>query len=385
MKLKINLKEIKLPFVRPKDTIGVDIGNFSVKIVQLKPAGNKWLLEKYASEPIYASQDATAAAVPSPAEKKQLVINAIKRLIAQNKITVKYAATSVSGNSVIVRYVKLPKMSYQQLSKTIGIEAESYIPFAIQDVNIGFQVLRDVVEDGKPMMETLLAATKKEVIKNRVDILVEAGLIPVVIDVDSFAVENALSINSSEEELKKTILVVNCGVSTTNISVIENGKSRVVRDVFIAGDTFTKFLQRNMQVNWKQAEEYKVKNGIGKSSEVSEEPAKDDAGQIKSQISSSLMTSLKELILEIQRSIDYYQTQSQVEKRIEKIYLCGGGMMIKNIDAYLQSQLNLPVELFNPFKRISREAKLLSEQDLTFSQYTVAVGLATRYKKDTEM
>jgi len=333
---------------------------------------------------IYPVQENTSVAM-SPAEKKQLAINAVKKLISKNKISVKYAATSVSGNSVIVRYVKFPKLTYQQLLKTIQIEAESYIPFPIQEVNIGFQIIGDVMDAGAQKMETLLVATKKEIIQNKVDILVEAGLIPVVIDVDSFAVENAISINLPEEELKKTFLVVNCGVSTTNISIIDNGKSRVVRDVFIAGDTFTKLVQRNMQTNWKQAEEYKIKYGISDSSSAPEDQSKSDNDKFKSQVSLSITSSMKELIVEIQRSIDYYQTQGLVEKHIEKIYLCGGGMMVNNISAYLQSQLNLPVEIFNPFKKLSKGNMLLSEQNFTFSQYAVAVGLATRHKKDTEI
>ena len=379
--------DYQMPFVRSKDTIGIDIGNYSVKVVLMKRVGNKWQLQKYASEPIYQIQEGNTA--PSPAEKKQVTVAAIKKLLLENKITIRYAATSVSGNSVIVRYVKFPKLTYQQLAKTIHIEAESYIPFAVQDVNIGFQILEDVMEDGAQKMDTLLVATKKEVIQNKVDILAEAGLLPVVIDVDSLAVENALSINIPEEDVKKPFMVVNCGMLTTNISIIENGKSRVVRDIFIAGDTFTKAIQRSMQTNWKQAEEYKIKYGIGDitASQPSDIAEKVGSEQTKSQVTSSLVFALKELILEIQRSIDYYQTQGQgpVENRIEKIYLSGGGMLLKNVSAHLQSELHLPVEVFNPFRKISNEAAMLADQDLTFSQYAVAVGLATRYKKDTEI
>jgi len=384
MDLKSKFKDIRFPFSATKDAIGVDIGNSSIKIVQLKNAGNKWLLHKYDLELISVTPE-TAGNNLFSVEKKEAAVNAIKKIIALHKITTKHAVTSVSGNSVIVRYVEFPKQTYQQLSKTITVEAESYIPFAVQDVNIGFQILGDVMEDGKQMMKTLLVATKKEIIQNRIDILVESGLIPVVIDVDSFAIENAISINLSEEELKKTILVVNSGLLTTNISVIENGKSCVVRDVFIAGDAFTKALQRIMSINLKQAEEYKINYGMELLTPPAEEIAQSSTEKIKFQTSDALMTSLKELISEIQRSIDYYQTHDRNEKRIEKIYLSGGGMMIKNLDAYMQSQLHLPVELFNPFKKISSEASMLSDQNVTFSRYAVAVGLATRYRRDSEI
>jgi type IV pilus assembly protein PilM len=255
----------------------------------------------------------------------------------------------------------------------------------VQDVNIGFQIIGDVMDNGAQKMETLLVAAKKEIIQNKIDIIIEAGLIPVTIDIDSFAVENAIAINLSEDELKKTFMVVNCGALTTNISIIENGKSRVVRDVFSAGDTFTKSLQRNLQVNWKQAEEHKMKADVsGAPAAVDTDPDKTKVnnGAFQSQISSLVITSVKELVSAIQRSIDYYQTQSTSENHVEKVYLCGGGMMIKGIDKYMQAQLHLPVELFNPFAGISRDAALLSDTGISFSQYAVAVGLATRKKGD---
>ncbi|OQA90917.1 MAG: Competence protein A [Elusimicrobia bacterium ADurb.Bin231] len=239
------------------------------------------------------------------------------------------------------------------------------------------------MEDGEQKMETLVVATKKEIIQQRIEILVEAGLIPVIIDVDSFAVENAISINLSEEDLRKTFLVVNCGVQTTNIIIIEKGKSRVVRDVFIAGETFTKMLQRNLQTNWTQAEENKIKYGISEPAAPSSED--DVSGPLQQQVASLLSASVKELVSEIQRSIDYYQTQGAAsDKHIDRIFLCGGTMLMKGIAGYVESRIKLPVTIFNPFTKIAPGNTPVSDPEFTFAQYAVAVGLATRSKGDTE-
>src|SRR3989339_691575 len=374
------IKSVKLPFGKPKEVVAVDIGNNSVKIVQLKhTAGEKWILEKYASSAV-ANSDGSEI---TPLERKQIAVNVIKKLLAEQKITAKDAVTSVSGNSVIVRYVKFPKLTPEQLSKTIQFEAEPFIPFPIQDVNISFQILGDVTEDGSQKMETILVAAKKEVIQNKLDILIEAGLIPVVVDVDSFALENAISINATEEEIKQVYLLINCGMSTTNISIVEDGTSRVVRDVFTASSSFTKIIQRNLQIDFKQSEEKKFKYGILVTPEQKEEAlAKGNDEAL--QISTILISAVKELVAECQRSIDFYQTQTASEKPVNKIYLCGGGALLKGLDKYIESQLHLPVDILNPFAKLTDKVGLSEEEIRKFSQYAVAVGLATRKRGDTK-
>ncbi|MFH0948045.1 MAG: type IV pilus assembly protein PilM [Elusimicrobiota bacterium] len=375
------LKNIKLPFSKPKEVLGIDIGNYSVKMVQMKLSGGKWILEKYAEE-VIANPD---QAETTPIEKKQLAVDAIKKIINEQKITAKDAITSVSGSSVIVRYVKFPKLTQEQLSKTIQFEAEPFIPFPIQDVNISFQILDDVMEDGTQKMETILVAAKKEIIQNKIDILMEAELIPIVVDVDSFALENSISVNASEEELKNIYLVINCGTATTNISIIENGTSRVVRDVFVASSSFTKAIQRNFQIGWKQSEEKKLKSAIFVTPEEKEK-ALSEGNDEALQLSTILISPARELVAECQRSIDFYQTQSLTEKTIDKVYLCGSGGLLKGLDKYIESQVHIPVEIYNPFSKIADDYVPVagaSESNATkFTQYAVAVGLATRKRGD---
>ena len=173
--------------------------------------------------------------------------------MAAKKIGVKKVATSVSGNAVIVRYVKFPKMSPSELEKTIQFEAEPYIPFDIRDVNISTHILGDVTEEGQPKMETVLVAAKKELLQERLDILQGAGFKVGIIDVDSFCIENAYEVNR-EKEKTETVMLINIGATTSNINILENGTSKVVRDLFVAGDNFTKAIQRSLRIEFQEAE-----------------------------------------------------------------------------------------------------------------------------------
>ncbi|MDO8734179.1 MAG: pilus assembly protein PilM, partial [Elusimicrobiota bacterium] len=199
------------------------------------------------------------------------------------------------------------------------------------------------------------------------------------------ALENSLSVNASEEELKHVYLVINIGFATTNISIIENGTSRVVRDVFIASSSFTKAIQRNLQIDWKQSEEKKLKFAILVTPEEKEK-ALSDGNDEALQLSTILISPARELVAECQRSIDFYQTQSTGEKTINKVYLCGGGLQ-KGLDKYIESQVHIPVEIYNPFSKIAAAdpvADASASEPTKFSQYAVAVGLATRKRGDVK-
>src|ERR1051326_5806437 len=179
-----NLKFAPPPILRAKDSIGIDLGTTSLKVVQL--SGRRVVRWAYKSLDLKDTAPEIQAA-----DRVQALTALLKEFVGESRNTPKTGAISVSGNSVIVRYVKLPKLSRAELEKTIQFEAEPYIPFAIPEVNISFHILGDVVEDGQAKMETVLVAAKKELIDQRLSVLTGAGIRPVVVDVDAFAMESA--------------------------------------------------------------------------------------------------------------------------------------------------------------------------------------------------
>lgn len=367
-----NLKS-KIPslrFLRAKSLLGIDMGSTSVKIVQLSGS----TVVRWA----YKELDVNLASADTPAaDRLSAVAQLVSEFVASDPKMPKAAAISVSGNSVIVRYVKLPRLSKDDLSKTIQFEAEPYIPFAIPEVNLSFHILGDLVEDGQAKMETVLVAAKKEVIDQRLSVLAEAKLRPVVIDVDAFTLEGAYEYTHGRAEEPETVLLISLGANVTTMIIMENGVSRVVRDVFIAGNSINKSLQRIFDCSFEEAEKLKLKGQILVTPDEKEATLAQD-NQDALQISNTIVTVVKDLVAEVQRSLDFYLSQNP-ERQVNRILLCGGSANINGIDRYFSQELRMNVELFDPFNGLQGDN--LPDPSLR-PAFAVAVGLASRQEGD---
>jgi type IV pilus assembly protein PilM len=380
MNLPLKLKKIDIPFLPSKKILGVDLGSQTIKIVELEQSKNgKWTLKKCAFESLGIAE------IP-PEEKKTILIERLKEALSREKFSTKRVATSLSGNQVIVRYVKFPKLSAEELAKTIHFEAEAYIPFDIREVDLAFHILGDLVEEGEKKMETVLVAVKKDVIQNRIEILEKVGLEPAIIDIDAFAIESALelarqpvSTERGEAETKETIVVVNLGASVTNLTIIENGISKVVRDIFIAGNTFTKVIQQSLNLDFPKAEELKRKHGLSTEEVATPEiTTSEEKSSEKVEVAKVLTTVISDLIKEIQHSIEYYQSQLPEEVQVSRVLLTGGSALLSNIGRYFAQELQLPVEIYNPFLYLNTPVNLPKEINEKNTIFTIAIGLAIR-------
>jgi len=366
-------------FSGSKELVGIDIGTHSIKLVALKGTPARWSLAKYAVSEIPSASTEEL----SPEERKSLVTSTLRSMLSTTRIGTKKAATSVSGNAVIVRYVKFPRMSPSDLEKTIQFEAEPYIPFDIREVNISTHILGDVMEDGQPKMETVLVGAKKELLQERMEIIEGAGLKLLVIDVDAFALENAYEITRDKDRVE-TVMLLNLGATTSNINILENGVSKIVRDIFIAGNNFTRAIQKNLQVEYSEAENLKKEYGLtltGAGEELESIAAQDET---KVQVSTILMPLVRELVGEVRRSIDYYQAQTGGEKSVDRIVLSGGSSKLNNLDKFLSDELGLPVDIYDPFERIDTTRVSGRDWEELAPVFAVAVGLATRREGDTK-
>ena len=368
------LPPIKIPGLHVADSIGIDIGSYSIKIVQLKGQAGKYHLVRWSVIPIATTSEGEKSEL-SPEEKKAVIINLLKTYRGSGKGIPKNAVTSVSGNAVIVRYVKFQKLTRKELSKTIRAEAEPYIPFNIEEVFIGFHPLQDVIEDGKQKMETVLVAAKKDFVGQRIEILEGAGFKPAVIDVDAFALESCYEIIKDPMITDETVMVINVGFSKTNFSVIEKGVTMVVKDSPIAGTSVTKAIMKNLGVDSRTAEKLKITNGILISQEQRDEVQENKEAMNVSEASSAMA---KDLAMEAKKIVQYYVTQGK-DKKVNRILVCGGSANIKNIIPYLSNEMNLPVEKLNPFSRIGGSEGIPEEYQTTL---TIAAGLAMRRPGD---
>jgi len=343
---------------RKKGVIGLDIGSSSIKLVELGESKSAYKLQNLGIAPLPPEAIVDGALMDSVT-----IIDAIRELIANTKARTKDVITSVSGHSVIVKKITLPLMSDSELEESIQWEAERYIPFDINEVNIDFQIFGSNSENPE-VMDVVLVAAKKDIINDYVSVIIESGLNPVIIDVDAFAIENMLSVNY-EMEKDETVAMANVGASITNMNILKNNMTAFTRDIFKGGNQITEEIQRQLHIDYDEAEKIKVGSKIDAASH--------------SIIQEVLRSASESLAIEIGNSIEFFQSTTTYEK-ISKLYLSGGGSKIKDFDIVLQQQIGIPVEIVNPFKKIEYNEKSFDIEYLREigPMMAVGVGLATR-------
>ncbi len=353
---------MELPFLKRKDTVAFDIGSNSIKVVQMNHTKKGWELKKLGMGYLPPEAIVDGSIIDS-----MTVTATIKELIKENNIKTMDAVSALTGHSVIIKRVSLPAMTEEELAESIQWEAEQYIPFPITDVNIDFQILGEDPE-GKGQMDVMLVAVKKDVINEYVNVLREAGLNPVVMDVDSFALENMMEINYPIAP-NENVAMVNIGASITSISVLMGGITVFTRSIPMGGNQFTEEIQRQLNISFKDAEDLKL--------------GKEVRGVDTTLLPQAIETVSTNLTFEVKRSVDFFLGGSQ-GVYVTKIYLSGGGSKIGGLKEMMQERTSIPVEMVNPFLNVESNPRhfdpdYLKEVAVSFA---VGVGLATRRPAD---
>jgi len=348
-----------------KPTIGLDIGSSSIKVAELRESKKGYQLVNFGLVSIPPEAIVDGAIMNTSA-----VEDAIVSLLGERKIKTKEVVASVSGQSVMIRKITMPAMTEEQLEEQIQWEAAQYIPFEITDVNLDFQILNPGDEEGN--MEVLLVAAKKEVINDYVTVLRDAGLNPVVVDVDAFALLNMYEVNYPIME-NEVVALVNIGASLINIVVLQGGKYVFSRDISMGGNLYTEEIQKQLSVSFEEAE--LLKKG-GSQGEETEEVMRKEVDMVLKEVS-------EQIAGEIARSLDFYSAASP-EAPINKIWLCGGSCRISGLSEAIAKNQNLPVEILNPFRNIEANPKLFDPAYLeeVGAQAAISVGLALRRAGD---
>ena len=346
-------------FGAKKQIIGLDIGASSVKIVQLEQSKKGTELKAFGMLPL-----APEVIVDGAIMDAEVVVDTIQKARNQFKAKGKYAAISVSGHSVIVKKIVVADMSREELESAIETEAQQYIPFDIEDVNVDFQILEtdEAAEEGE--MAILLVAVKKEKVDEHIGLVREAKLDPIVVDVDAFAVENAFELNY-EVDPDLVVGLVDIGAGTMNINILQGGVSSFVRDISIGGDHYTEAIQKEFNVNFDVAE--RLKRG-----QLVEGIVQEDVLAIVNSVSD-------DIAVEIQRSFDFFRA-STMDVAIDKLYLSGGCSLFGGIDRFFEEKLGVEVEILNPFRNIKINSRKFDVDyiESIAPQVAVAVGLALR-------
>jgi type IV pilus assembly protein PilM len=349
--------------------IGVDITNESIVISQLKRTKTGIEIEKLASAntPQNAIRDGEIIDTES-------IAAVIQELIQINDITVSNAITTVSGQAVIIRTIQFPSMSVGELKEVVLHEAERYIPFPIEDVNIDFQILETIEVEGIAKVEVLLVAVQKKYINSYVETFMIAGLKLIGIDVASFAVARALTSPETMVFLGngEPVALVLIRGETTDINVFQNGVPRFSRSIAIGSTTFIETIASNLNISLEEAIQVFDKVEVPLAGQgTSDDPLVEMAGN-------EIRTTLRELTTEIQRSLEYYQSQGSAG--VQQLILSGRGAKMRNLDKHLSMNLGLDVEISNPISYIQFDEQKYSTEYLIDNApiFVTAIGLAKR-------
>jgi type IV pilus assembly protein PilM len=352
--------DIKSSFSGENLLVGLDIGSSCVKLVELNESSKGIVLTRLAKMPL----DKGVIVDGAVADTRTLTA-VIRALVKKSGCKRKKIVTSISGNSVIVKKASFPQMDEEQLNTLIHDEAGKYLPFDDMSlVDYDFQIMGDNPYNAN-QMEVLIVAVKKEIVEGYTDAVTAAGLVPVIMDVDSFAAQTVYEENYEIDE-EDVVVLANIGAAITNLNVIRGGISLFTRDFTLGGNSVTESVAASLGVSFDEAEKAKIE-GWGEDS-----PSRELFLQ-------GLIGYADGICSEIERSIDYFRSTSGQEN-ITRVLLSGGGALITGISRDLESRLGVTVEIMNPFKKIHLDNKLIeaAPAQTTGPLAVVGIGLALR-------
>ena len=345
-------------FSKSKNVVGLDIGSSAIKLVELKEKkGGTYSLVKLRLERL-----SPEAIVDGSIMDSSMVVETITKLNNEKQIKNSNYATSLSGHSVIIKKISLPAMSPEELAESIQWEAEQYIPFDINDVNLDYVPLPSSGTGDN--IEVILVAVKKEKINDYTSVISQTGKVAVLVDVDAFALQNAYEMNHDVDE-GKVIGLVNIGASVTNVNILSGSNSLFWRDITFGGNQYTDAIQRELSLSFEQAED--LKRG---------RPQGDHTIQ---QIIPILNSVSEDFAGELRKTLDFFTATSGAE-RVDEIVLAGGGSGVLNLDAILRDKFGIPVTILDPFRRVSVDESQFNPEELAeiAPSMAIAVGLAIR-------
>jgi type IV pilus assembly protein PilM len=327
---------------------GIDIGSSSVKLVELTGAAPNIELERIALASI---------AEESPESTCERAVTVI---LDSNALENRKVAASVSGPHVAVRDLRFPRLAPDEIAGAVRYEGSQVIPFDIDDCYIDYSILNP--EDGSAeTIDVLFVAAGKSVVDSKARVIRAAGLEPRFVGVDMLILLEALL---RRDDLPETVALLDVGAKCTGIGITRGGDRPFVRDLDIAGHTYTEAISAELGIPLKEAETAKVAES--RRSSAVERIIQGVTGQ---------------LVGELKRSLVYYQTRGH-GSRIEKIFLCGGSSRVPGLAETVKDALGMPVELWSPINDVRVDGTRFDLPSVEQLAPIVALAAALAMKED---
>lgn len=342
---------------KSKLATGLDIGANSIKLVKLKRKGTSYILKALAIKEL-----PLGVIAEDEIKDRDSVIFDIQSLVDQTDPKLKEVAISISGHGVITDKIVMDKKSGAEAEQAILFEAEQRAPFDVEDVTLDYHVIREDPETNK--MEVLLVAARNEFLKNYLDMIIDTGLKPVIVDTDAFAILNAYSINYDIDPTRVTALI-DLGFDVTNMTFIKDGLYHSTRDVSngtrLVFDAVAKEFRLNQELTAKALR------------------GEMDSSIDQDMFKATILTASEELVAGLEVAISYFKSSSGVDK-VDWVVLSGGGALIPFLPEMLQAKLSIPIEICNPLRNIEYDPDMFIEfqPEKVAPLLAVPVGLAAR-------
>jgi len=302
------------------------------------------------------------AIVSDEIKDREAVIYNIQSLIDEIDPRIKDVVVSISGYGVITDKFMIDKKSGSEAEQAILFEAEQRSPFDVEDVTLDHHVIR--VEEETKKAEILLVAARNEFLNSYIELIMDAGLQPVIVDIDAFAILNAYAHNYDIDPTRTTVLV-NCGHDVTNVLYLKDGLYHSTRDISSGTREIYNAIQKEFRLNAELA-------GKAIKGEM-----KDSIDQ--DMLKATIISATDELMSGLELAFSYFKTQARAEK-IDWMVLSGGGALVPYLPEYLQSKLSIPLEILNPLRNIDYDPEMFQylDPEKIAPMLAVPVGLAMR-------
>jgi len=343
-------------FRKTADIFGLDIGSSAVKVVQLRESGGSYKLAALGVAPLPPDAIAEGTIKDPPT-----VVEAIRTAVSRAGVKGSESALAICGRELIIKKVQIPEVPAKEVHGVVQLEAEHHIPFAIDEVFLDYQT----VGQHRGQLELILVAVKKSKVLEYAAVVEEAGLVPTIVDVDSFALGNQFELNFPDEQ-SEAVALIDIGASIMKTNVVRRGATIFARDIPFGGNNYTQAIAQQLKITFEQAEAAKQGRDIGVKWEA---------------VVPALEAVSRELSQEVQRTFDYFASTAESE-RIGKIVLAGGCALLPGLSDYLSSNWGIPVEQARPFERIEVDSAHTAAVSAAGPALAVAVGLALRRPGD---
>lgn len=357
-----------------RPVVGLDIGSSAIKVAEIQRSGRQWSLLRCGVQPLPQE-----AVVDGQIKQPESVTQAIRDLLAANGITTKQVAISLGGSSVITKKIQMPLMTELDLEDQIAMEAEEYIPFDIEDVNLDFHILGQNNET----MEILLTACKKNLILSHTEVVRQAGLEPQVCDLDLFCLINAYQtfiqpyahpINPAEKS-QGMVVLVNMGATLLNVAIMtDNGLPGYIRDHSLGGRQIVQEIKTRQAVSWAEAEQMLSMPGM-------EAQHHSESALWQTEL---VIPFLEQVVQQIRQAVNFHKT-SHPDHPVTALLLSGGCALLPSAAKVIADRMGLPVHLAEPFANVAHRwhrGKQESPETARLLQmaprFMVALGLALR-------